>query len=203
MNDLPESNFSSSDYFQNLNKPRWLSKRSNIHCIYIQKHNLIHQWFIFLCISVSLAFADMITGLLLLFSVIPNLDWVRNSTESMIIEELMKAEENRSATAIIEGSMLTFTAQVNNLSIFHLSFECQQTKYIFMQASLLHLSFMSLERFIAIKWPLWHRRRRTKTILLTIAGIWIVSLLFAFAPGKIPSRNAAASQVKCLTTSML
>nr|XP_039271235.1 uncharacterized protein LOC120345758 isoform X1 [Styela clava] len=113
-------------------------------------------------IKVSLAFADMIPGFLLLTAVIPNMVWVRQHSEKQVVE--MLHNDTNSPTAVIVGSLLTMSGQ----------------------ASLLHLMFLSIERFIAITWPFWHLLRKTRTIIVTLSLLWIASFLCAFVPAEFP-----------------
>nr|XP_039271761.1 5-hydroxytryptamine receptor 2B-like [Styela clava] len=109
-------------------------------------------------IKVSLSVADMLSGFLLLTAVIPNTVWIRKYSEERVIELLEK--DTNSVVAIFVGSLLTMSGQ----------------------ASLLHLMFLSIERFIAIKWSFWHLLRKTRTIIITLSSIWITSFLCAFIP---------------------
>lgn len=58
----------------------------------------------------SLAFADVIIGFVLLFSTIPNMMRTMRSTESEVLR--MMEETTNSPQAIVAGSMLTLSAQV-------------------------------------------------------------------------------------------
>nr|XP_039271602.1 alpha-1A adrenergic receptor-like [Styela clava] len=110
------------------------------------------------CIKVSLSVADMLSGFLLLTAIIPNTVWIRKYNEEKVVELLEK--DTNSSVAIIVGSLVNMSGQ----------------------ASLLHLMFLSIERFIAIKWSFWHLLRRTRTIIITLSLIWITTILCAFIP---------------------
>nr|XP_039271638.1 uncharacterized protein LOC120346065 [Styela clava] len=46
--------------------------------------------------------------------------------------------------------------------------------------------FLSADRFVAIRWPMWHRHRQTSTVLWTLLGIWLVTILGSAVTGAIP-----------------
>lgn len=53
-------------------------------------------------------------------------------------------------------------------------------------SSLLHLTYLSIERFTAIKWPFRHMRRKTRSVVFVIACLWTISLATSFVPAAFP-----------------
>ncbi|XP_077971371.1 dopamine D2-like receptor [Styela clava] len=111
-------------------------------------------------IKVSLALADLLSGIVMLCTTIPNMLWMRYKTEREVVDYIL--DDRNSIKAIVSGSFIMIS----------------------LQATILHLLFLSFERFIALRWPFWHQTRKTRSICLTLLLVWIISLSFVFIPGK-------------------
>nr|XP_039270870.1 high-affinity lysophosphatidic acid receptor-like [Styela clava] len=137
-----------------------------------------HNW-----IKVSLAFADMLNGIVLVCSVLPNILWFRNLPEREVASEI--AKETNSVTAVFLGSLLI----VSN------------------QGSLLHLTFLTTERLVAINWPMNHKALEQTIIYHGIAVVWILSIFCSFTPAIFPDHFeyslAPVAFVNMLTTKNL
>lgn len=113
-------------------------------------------------LKLSLAMADLLVGI----NILSAMSAGYSSTMNMNSGELMDKtfESVNSPAAVLSGGILIF------------SFE----------ASILHLLFMSIERFFAIRYPLLHRMSRKMWIFVIISVAWLISFLYSFLPAAFP-----------------
>lgn len=104
-------------------------------------------------IKVSLSLNDMITGFILLCSVLPNIIWFRNSTKTELLEGMHSTYN--SPAAMVAASALIIT----------------------LQGSLFHLMYLSGDRYFAIKSPIKNRHRKRSTVVWVCVGIWALTFI--------------------------
>nr|CAB3265839.1 relaxin receptor 2 [Phallusia mammillata] len=121
-------------------------------------------------IKMSLAIADLMTGIQIFFVVLPHFNWTINSTYQQIFDRTISFQN--SPNAAVGG-------------VFYL--------FIF-TSSLYHLVFLALQRFCAIKWPIMYQQQDSKKVYAGLAGVWVIAFVSAVSPTWFPQSLAFGYQ---------
>jgi len=92
--------------------------------------------------------------------VLPNIAWTMETSASELDSKQLELENSREAVAWISFFSLSLCSSVN------------------------HLSVLTAQRLVAIKWPLLYKTSSTKPTIIGMLLAWFVAAIAAITPGK-------------------